>query len=183
MTDLFEAFRKLKSTPLGQIADSLGFLCMAWSWLEREVDSLLLTLLHPADEKAAAAVIYNMDMRDKLKAALAAGFSKKPSDEWYSELRSIITEIDNDLRLERNRMVHDSWHHTGDEIFRLTTYVRVSYEQAKKLVIHFGEGKTITPADVDVLMFGIMAASGQIDDLIGRYRRQETPLPSPEKPA
>src|SRR3546814_18122916 len=71
-------------------------------------------------------IVNNMDMRDKIKGLLALGFLKKPSDDWYNELKTTINEIDNDLRPERNRMIHDSRHNTGAEAFRLTTYAEVS---------------------------------------------------------
>lgn len=182
MTDLYETYKLMKKSPLGEIADHLGFLCMAWSWLELEINAALLIILQPAEETTTAAVIYNMDFRDKLKAILAAGFTKKPSDEWFAELKTLIDEVDNDLRNERNRMVHDSWHWGGDDIFRVTTHAKVAHEQAKKLSIYFGEGKTMKPSDIFVLIVRVFAAGGHIDDLMARYRAAHS-KPSPDRDA
>ena len=182
MTVPDDPFQQLDSTPLGGVAKYLGYVCMAWSWLELTVDATLVTLLEPSDLDSSAAVVYNMDQRDKCRAVLALGFIKKPSDEWYSELKTLISEIDNDLRNERNRMVHDSWHHTPDGIFRLTNYAKVSREQARQYAIHFGEGKTVSPAELRTLMIMIFAAGGHLDDLLGRYKLAQQ-QPSPDKPA
>src|SRR3546814_17474159 len=111
---------------------------------------------------ASASIVNNMDMRDKIKGLLALGFLKKPSDDWYNELKTTINEIDNDLRPERNRMIHDSWHNTGDEAFRLTTYAKVSHVQARELALHFGEGKPIGPSDIWVLYIKVLRAAGHL---------------------
>ena len=179
MTDLFESLKKAKDTPLGQIADKLGYLCLAWSWLELEINAMLCTLMHPSDLETAASVVNNMDMRDKFKALLAVGFVKKPSDEWYMELKTLVDQIDNDLRPERNRMVHDSWHNAGDEAFRLTTYAKVSYVQARELALHFGEGKPTTPVDISVLFIEVLAAGGHLDELLDQYNAEQA-KPSPD---
>ena len=169
MADLFESLKKAKNTPLGQIADNLGYLCLSWSWLELEINGILCTLMQPCDLETAASVVNNMDMRDKFKALLAVGFVKKPSEEWYMELKTLVDQIDNDLRPQRNRMVHDSWHNAGDEAFRLTTYAKVSYVQARELALHFGEGKITKPVDIWVLFIQVLAAGGHLDDLLGQY--------------
>ncbi len=182
MPDLFETLKKAKDTPLGQIADKLGYLCLAWSWLELEINAMLCTLMQPSDLETAASVVNNMDMRDKVKALLAVGFVKKPSDDWYTELKTLVDQIDNDLRPQRNRMVHDSWHNAGDEAFRLTTYAKVSYVQARELALHFGEGKLTTPVDIGVLFIKVLAAGGHLDDLLDQYIAAKA-QPSPDTSA
>src|SRR3546814_7040665 len=119
-----------------------------------------------------------MDMREKIKVLLALGFLKKPADDWYSEFKTTINEIDNDLRPERNRMIHDSWHNTGDEAFRLTTYAKVSHVQARELALHFGEGKPIGPSDIWVLYIKVLRAAGHLSALIEAYNAAEA-QPSP----
>src|SRR3546814_2313559 len=86
--------------------------------------------MEPLEIDASASIVNNMDMRDKIKGLLALGFLKKPSDDWYNELKTTINEIDNDLRPERNRMIHDSWHNTGrseEHTSELQSLMRISY--------------------------------------------------------
>src|SRR3546814_10259845 len=93
MSDLHDAFNKLRDTPLGKIADNLGYLCLAWSWLELEVTATACALMEPLEIDASASIVNNMDMRDKIKGLLALGFLKKPSDrseEHTSELQSLM---------------------------------------------------------------------------------------------
>ena len=179
MTDVADLLKKIKAAPFADHAQWIGYLCIAWNWLDLEIDAILFALMGSDDESATAAVIYNMDQRDKIRAVLALGFIKKPSDDWYAELRSVVNEIDNNLRNERNRMVHDVWRFDGQDIFRLTKYAKVAHEQARKLAIIFGEGKPVSPADLSSLVIRILAAGGHLDELTERYRAAQQ-RPSPE---
>jgi hypothetical protein len=178
MVDQSLSFDKFKDTPLAKIAEELGYLCLSWSWLDSSINSMLRALIDSPDEETSAAIANNMDMRNSCRAILALGFLKKPTDAWYSELQKLVNEIDNDLRVERNRMVHDSWHNTGEEAFRLTTYAKISKVQARESALHFGEGKIVSPGQIRALCFRIFAAGGHLADLLDRYAE-----PSPDKDA
>src|SRR3546814_16820392 len=54
MSDLHDAFNKLRDTPLGKIADNLGYLCLAWSWLELEVTATACALMEPLELDASS---------------------------------------------------------------------------------------------------------------------------------
>src|SRR3546814_13618338 len=75
-------------------------------------------------------------------------------------------------------MIHDSWHNTGDEAFRLTTYAKVSHVQARELALHFGESKPIGPSDIWVLYIKVLRAAGHLSALIEAYNAAEA-QPSP----
>src|SRR3546814_7362500 len=100
MSDLHDAFNKLRDTPLGKIADNLGYLCLAWSWLELEVTATACALMEPLEIDASASIVNNMDMRDKIKGLLALGFIKKSSDDWYNELKTTIRSEEHTSELQ-----------------------------------------------------------------------------------
>jgi hypothetical protein len=61
------------------------------------------------EKNIGESVTGNSNMRDKIKMLKAVGFIRKPSDEWYAEFEGVLNQIDDDLRLTRNRYIHDLW--------------------------------------------------------------------------
>ena len=169
MSELSDIFDSLEQSPLANHAKYIGYLCVTWSRLEGTVDALLSVLMNLDDINASAAVIYNMDFRDKLKAARALGYLNKPTDDWYAELEKLINEIDNDLRPERNRMVHDICIDSGDEIFRIANHAKVVREQARKLKLSYGHGKPTPLSDVMTLVVKVLAVCGHILKLLDEH--------------
>jgi hypothetical protein len=185
-SDLSEIFDKFRNSPLAAHAQAIGYLCIIWGWLELSVNTFLCTLTGMDTDDAAAALVYNMDFRNKLKALLTLGFVRKPSDEkpsneWYSNLESVVNEIDNDLRPERNRMVHDSWHPGEDDVLRITHNAKVAREQAFKMSLQFGTGKLVSAPEIYALSIRILAAQGKLLTYLGEYDSAQQSLP--EKPA
>ena len=90
-------------------ATALGLACIAWSTLESVVNEFLglLIPLEPGDTERI--VTSNIDFRAKLEMLVHLGFMEKYKDLWFLELQTLINKIDNELRPERNRYVHDTW--------------------------------------------------------------------------
>lgn len=173
MSKVAEILNTLNQSPLAEHAKYIGHLCLVWSWLEGAVDTLLYVLMESDEADAPTILIYNMDFRDKLSAARALGYLKKPNDEWYAELQKLINEIDNELRPARNRMVHDIWLSSGDEVVRITKHAKVVREQARKIRLSFGEGKPMPQSDVSVLVIKVLAACGHMLALQGQHPNTE----------
>jgi hypothetical protein len=109
---------KKPPSKLDEHALALGHVCIAWGQLELHLDMLLKDLLFaepPGDPAsgakwtAAKCVTTNADMRDKIQIAIALGYLRRPNEEWFDKLKQCLDLIDNDLRNERNRMLHDVW--------------------------------------------------------------------------
>lgn len=180
-SDLSKIFDTFRNSPLAAHAQAIGYLCIIWSWLELSVNALLCTLAEMDTFDASAALVQNMSFRDKLAALRTLGFVRKPSDEWYSNLESAVNEIDNDLRPERNRMVHDSWHPGEDDMLRVTHSAKVIREQAHKMALQYGTGKLVSAPEISALSIRILAAQGALLKYLGEHDLARRP--SPEKPA
>jgi hypothetical protein len=91
---------------------ALGLACMSWSLLESVIDDFLADIIpleNDPRQDVAGVFHANIDFREKIKILVSVAFIRKYNDQWFRELQEWIDEIDNDLRTERNRYVHDSW--------------------------------------------------------------------------
>jgi hypothetical protein len=109
---------KPPQSKLDEHALALGHVCIAWGHLEEHLDMLIKDLLfaeppgNPASGnqwQAAQCVTANTDMRDKVQITLALGYLRRPDEIWFDKLKSCLDGIDNELRTQRNRMLHDIW--------------------------------------------------------------------------
>ena len=180
---LASIIEKMDTHVLNPHAVQIGFLCIFWSRLEFELTSLLTSLMAPVDLQAAIIVVHNMDFREKIAATLALGFHKKPSDDWFSQLKSTLNEIDNTLRPTRNRWVHDHYLQVGDSVFKLTMKTGVYYEQARKLALRLLDIEQSQPSDIRVTTIGVMTMIQRLVTLKGQLPaspdRSDTPSPVP----
>lgn len=130
----------------------IGHICISWAHLETKLDYLLIKLIPVEGGEAAANVIVgNVDFREKLQMVLGLGFLKKPSVEWFNYLRSVLVIIDNELRPERNRHVHDLWTPRTDtgEILRRTLKTAIIKPQAFQTELSTQTITKISPEELD----------------------------------
>lgn len=90
-------------------SNRIGRLCTAWGHLELDVTMLLDALTALKDPVPKNTILSLMDFREKLQAVKVIGYDKKPNKIWYEKLASTVNKIENELRPERNRMIHDFW--------------------------------------------------------------------------
>mgnify|MGYP006919674258 CR=1 FL=1 len=86
---------------------AVGYVCVEWSLLEEAMDLMLASLIPlPADD-VFRCISVNADIRAKIQ--MAKGMCLAHGLEWSNDLITVLDYIDNDLRVTRNRYVHDSW--------------------------------------------------------------------------
>ena len=73
MSELSDLIDKLERSAYTGHAQYIGYLCIAWGWLEGSIDAMLHILMGTDDYDTTGAVVYNMDLRDKLSTARALG--------------------------------------------------------------------------------------------------------------
>jgi hypothetical protein len=95
--------------PIDDHAHAIGYVCITWAVLETEVDKFL-TFLTPLEYgEVGESILGNSNIRDKIKMLKALAFIRKLDDGWYRELDAVLKLIDDNLRPDRNRYVHDLW--------------------------------------------------------------------------
>jgi hypothetical protein len=166
-------------------AIQIGFLCMFWSRLELELTMFLSALMGSSDGRVTVIVLNNMGFREKVSAAMALGFHKKPSDDWFTDLQKTLNEIDNDLRPNRNRWVHDFYLQAGDDVVKFTTKSAVYREQARKFALKLLESQPTKPADIRDTTISVLVMMGRLQELRERLPASPelsgTPSPEPDR--
>jgi hypothetical protein len=144
---------------LDEHAQALGHVCIGWGQLELTLNMLLSSLLFadppgnpPTGDqvKISQCISANADIREKIRMALAIGYLRRPDDVWFEKLKEVLDRIDNELRPERNRVIHDVWmvSISGSEhdIIRRRIQTRVKRPQASQSTLET-EQTTIVAAD------------------------------------
>ena len=94
---------------IAEHTSAIGFVCVLWAALEFTVDSLIETVVPFEAGKVSESISANVEFRGKLQMLKAVSFIRKPNDLWFADLEVAINAIDNDMRLLRNRYIHDLW--------------------------------------------------------------------------
>lgn len=98
------------STPtLDEHVKAIGWLCIKWAHIELMLNQFIILLTPIYDEDIQKSLTSNMSMSDKIKVVDALTFIRRPSDGAHEAVRSLLNMIDNELRPERNKCVHDFW--------------------------------------------------------------------------
>jgi hypothetical protein len=141
---------------LDQVANSIGYVCIFWAWLDDYLGELILKLC-PFDprkivsrdlEKLDEIFRSHGDIRDKIRILRAVAFVRKWDNEWFKKVSTILDFIDNDLRVRRNRMVHDSWFAPKRILQRRTRHIKFKKRQAFALELSTVEHIPVKPSEV-----------------------------------
>jgi hypothetical protein len=118
--------------PFAEHALAIGFLCKEWAFLEFMIDQLIASILAMPFDDTSQALTANISFRNKIQVLLAVGLVKKPDDEWYENLRTLLNQTDNNLRVRRNRCVHDLWNYEGGGFTKYEIRPTIKRPQARK---------------------------------------------------
>lgn len=137
-----------ESELLDRIDTAVGQTCYWWSRIEHLVHDLCLHLascLSVDFDKSENRVplhiaLTNMDMRQRIATAKAFASQAPTADNtFFDRIERCLNRIDNELRIERNRYVHDFWG-PGDELgtverFQQKTVVTKPQSRTRELEI------------------------------------------------
>lgn len=147
-------------TPFDDLHRAIGRVVYEWAWLENDVACLVFDLcaLHspafyrdPGAARVATAMNADLDLRANIAVAktLAHQVSDRPG--FFERIETALNIVNNELRNERNRYVHDIWHLIGDQPFRYKAGAAIRRQKGSgDSVLEFGTRKTfssVTEAD------------------------------------
>jgi len=172
-------WQSIKHQTMDELAQEIGRLCMYWSELEMVIATLLAKLLTIEETVPKNIVIGALDFRGKLFALLPIAFHRKPSEAWYESLEDTVNLIDNQLRPERNRIIHDYWiEFPGeDDPHRMQIRAKVVKVQARTRQLELASYKPFTAKDVGLLYVQIIRAKERIEELAQHYSLRSQPSP------
>jgi hypothetical protein len=88
---------------------AIGMLCNEWADLEIAVAVLFIAVAKMPQDNFSLAICRTLAFRDMIDASKVAIISRFQNDAWIDAVKAELNYIDNDLRPERNRLVHDQW--------------------------------------------------------------------------
>jgi hypothetical protein len=122
---------------LRRTAEALGFLVIMWADLEDDINQFVMKLLE--QDRLHYEVVGHIDFRGKIQITKSTTFTFYHPSKWFDDVERIINIIDNELRPERNRMMHDQWHRHGDPdspLIRRSFTPRLRKPQARQRILH-----------------------------------------------
>lgn len=133
---------RIPSDTLDQVATEIGRSSYWWANIEHTLQSLCVNLARFADEdldsepvwSVLGTILSHMDVRQRVAVAKVLAAQSVDPD-LYGQIERLLNTIDNDLRNERNRFVHDHWNTDGDAIGRRKYGARVTRPQSRTLAI------------------------------------------------
>jgi hypothetical protein len=125
-----------------KISAAIGKACFWWIEIERLVRHSTLNLARSLSRafdddrphRILDLAVGTLDMRQKIVVAKAYAHlipGPHPED-LYDRVEALFNYIDNEVRPERNRYVHDQWGFIDDAAFRLNHSLRIVRPQARK---------------------------------------------------
>jgi hypothetical protein len=129
-----------------EIALIVGDVCLRWASIESVIHDICLHLADEIDGSDFShrkawdllhVALSQMDIRQKIAVAKVYAHQIKnpyPGD-FYDRTESLLNYIDNAVRLERNRYIHDEWETEGSEIVRAKLGATVQRPQSHQRII------------------------------------------------
>ena len=132
---------------------AIGRTCDWWSTIEHLVHDICLHLAECLSTDFSQSVtrlpihiaLSNMDFRERIATAKAfASQAPTAAADFYSRLESLLNRLDNELRSERNRYIHDLWmaNEQGSGFVRFQQRTIVTRPQSRELDLQIGTKKT-----------------------------------------
>ena len=128
------------------LAQAIGEVCLEWSYLETIVHDMALHLAVYRDgaydgdsvRHPFHVALSHMKLRERIFVVKALAHDVDAPADYYDRLSSLLSKIDNDLTVERNRYVHDLWTIESDHISRFAPGPKVVRPQSRKRELVMG---------------------------------------------
>ncbi|MBO6901850.1 MAG: hypothetical protein JJ864_10935 [Rhizobiaceae bacterium] len=173
---------------LAKHSAQIGRMCTLWSGLEWDVTLFLVTISNLEDATSKNVLMGAMEMRSKLNALAAIGFKRRLTKRWFERLSKSIRTINDELRIERNRIIHDFWHSVPDEsgvevITRTTLSAKVVKEPPSgEQKLQLAQFKPVKPSEISDLCDRIVEANITLNQLRREYEWHPSGIPPLPKP-
>jgi len=140
--------------PLEQVAAAIGRSCYWWSSIEIELQELCSNLARFIDRsfereevwEVIAISLSHMDIRQRIAVAKALAANGVDPD-LYDSLERLLNRIDNELRAERNRYIHDQWTVLDETIIRRRQGAKVIRPQSRTLEVRHSYDRAYASID------------------------------------
>jgi hypothetical protein len=97
---------------------ALGRLCVAWAFVDRQLNDLIQYMIGCSDASAASIATVADGTASRCNLIKLLNHERPISEGWTAALHKLISEIQ-EVAQVRNRYVHDRWELTDDSIVRI----------------------------------------------------------------
>jgi hypothetical protein len=141
---------------LHEHATAIGYMCICWASLDRRLHHCLADLKAFPSAKIGECITADADMRSRIAMLKGVAFVRKPDNKWYDAFCAVLNRIDNEMRTERNRYIHDLWLHANLETAVKRSFkVEVSKSQAFRRELTTEQDKTVSADDIWNFVYSI----------------------------
>lgn len=98
---------------LHEHATAIGYMCICWASLERRLHHCLVDLKAFPNAAIGESITADADLRSRIAMLKGVAFVRKPDNKWYDAFCAVLNRIDGEMRIERNRYIHDLWIHAN----------------------------------------------------------------------
>jgi hypothetical protein len=138
-----------------RLSKAIGDVCIYWSHIEDHVHGLILHLAMYQDDAFEKKPVYQilhgvvcqLDLRQKISAAKVLAHNVTQPTDFYERAESLLNYVDNELRPERNRYVHDLWEYQDGRIVRNSMNPRVIKPQSRMREVRLISEKEFASVD------------------------------------
>jgi hypothetical protein len=163
---------------MDRVAMALGQGNMHWNSIEFMLHGLCVNLArfhdrnfdNPDVAHVIDIAVFAMDARQRIVVAKALAADGLDPD-LYAEVDKLLNHIDNQLRPERNRYVHDIWQEHDNKIVRSTWKPKVTRPQSRQLEVTYStETHYNTAEDVEGFTTRMQEALGSLIDKVNELQ-------------
>jgi hypothetical protein len=148
-----------KDEKIERLANALGHICISWGRLENNL-SQFIELLGPLEEGfPSEAITAGMDIRTKIQIIKALAHIRQPSKRWFKRITQILDYIDNDIRVRRNRCIHDAFFTPPGKLIRRMQQIKFERPQSFQFQL-------VTTRDIPIRITDIEMLAIELDDLV-----------------
>lgn len=171
-----------------QLALAIGHVCSKWAYLETIVHDMALHLAAyqdvAYDEESVRHPLHialsHMKLRERILVVKALAHAVAPPSDYYDRLARLLSFIDADLTIERNRFVHDSWSFEGERLIRFAPGPKVIRPQSHLRELVMGTEKEFESIEqvrlfIDRLQSAIDSLVDLENELAGLIETRERP--------
>lgn len=135
--------REAEYKNLREVQRFLGEISMTWAALDRWVDRIITDMLDISHYETAA-IVSGMRLSAKCQIVRRLLVVDCPSAEWGEKMEAVMLEVGEALNNERNRLVHDSWDFTVNQIEQIDATARIEKVPFKGKGLAFDKRRTVT---------------------------------------
>jgi hypothetical protein len=163
--------------------EAIGEMCIEWAHLEGLVNRLFLSI-GGWDYRLPTALVMSgcLDFRDQIKAAEIGAITRCPHGEFLNNTIACLDYIDNELRVTRNRFVHDIWAPADDALgaMKIDTTPKVKRTPSTGIrTIQQWENKYVSIEEVREVIADIINERNHLGEILQCFQNPEdVELPS-----